>query len=133
MKKLIAILFISAFFFSFKKNENKKIIGHWVSGIDLYDIKVNDTLTFTKTKSKDINYQWAGILAGIQFDPNADFSEYHNVMCSSETSPVRFSDEKWTLVNDTLKINSAEREMEWRIVGLKNKKLTIVVLKMNSK
>lgn len=133
MRKLSFITIICIFFFSFKGSSGKKIIGHWTSEVDLYDTKVNDTLIFTKTKYTDKLYQWAGALAGIELGPDKSFSEYHNVLCSSESSPVRFNNEKWTLHNDLITITGNERETDWRIMNITNKKMTVVVLKINSK
>ncbi len=107
----------------------KKVIGHWTSETDLYDMKVNDTLIFTKTKNTDNLYQWAGAVAGIEFSADRNFAEFHNVLCSSETSPLRYNDEKWTLHNDLITISGAEREEAWRIMNVTSKKMTIVVLK----
>ena len=118
---------------SFNGASSKKVIGHWTSEVDLYDVKVNDTLIFTKIKYTDKLYQWAGALAGIDLAPDKTFSEYHNVLCSSETNPVRFNDEKWTLHNDLITIIGNEREAKWRIMNITNKKMTVVVLKINSK
>ncbi len=133
MKSSTLILISSIFLLSFKGSSGKKIIGHWTSEVDLYDMKVNDTLIFTKTKYTDKLYQWAGALAGIELAPDKSFSEYHNVLCSSESSPVRFSDERWTLHNDIITITGNEREADWRIMNITNKKMTVVVLKINSK
>lgn len=133
VRKLSLIAIICVILFSFKGKENKKIIGHWVSEIDLYDMKVNDTLIFTKIKYNDRLYQWGGALAGIELGSDSSFSEYHTVLCSSESSPVRFGDEKWTLSNNTIFINSSEREMDWKIISANNKKLMIVVSKINFK
>lgn len=133
MKTLSLILISSILLLSFKGSSNKKVIGHWTSEVDLYDMNVNDTLIFTKTKYTDKLYQWAGALAGIELAPDKSFSEYHNVLCSSETSPVRFNDEKWTLHNDLITITGNEREADWRIMNITNKKMTVVVLKINSK
>ena len=129
MRQLGLLTIICFLFFSFKGSSSKKIIGHWISEVDLYDMKVNDTLIFTKIKYTDKLYQWAGALAGIELAPDKSFSEYHNVLCSSETSPVRFTDEKWTLHNDLITIIGHERETKWRIMNITNKKMTVVVLK----
>lgn len=129
MKKLIFILILSIALVSFKGASSKKIIGHWTTDVDLYDLKVNDTLIFTKIKYTDKLYQWAGALAGIELAPDKSFSEYHNVLCSSESSPVRFSEEKWTLHNDLITIIGNEREAKWRIMNISQKKMTVVVLK----
>lgn len=96
-------------------------------------MKVNDTLIFTKTKYTDKLYQWAGALAGIELSSDNTFSEYHNVMCSDETSPVRFADERWSLHSDLITITGNNREANWRVLNVTNKKLTVVVLKINSK
>lgn len=133
MKKIAPILILSSFFFSFGSIGNKKIIGHWSSEVDLYDMKVNDTLIFTKTKYTDKLYQWAGALAGMELSSNNTFSEYHNILCSSETNPVRFKDERWSLHSDLITIIGNDREVNWRVLNVKNKKLTVVVLKINSK
>lgn len=129
MKKLAFILFLSLILFSFKGASSKKIIGHWTTNVDLYDLKVNDTLIFTKIKYTDKLYQWAGALAGIELAPDKSFSEFHNVMCSSESSPTRFNEEKWILHNDLITIIGKEREAKWRLMNLTNKKMTVVVLK----
>lgn len=133
MRNLIFLIIICIFFSSFKGSSSKKIIGHWTSEVDLYDMKVNDTLIFTKIKYTDKLYQWAGALAGIELGPDKNFSEYHNVLCSSESSPVIFNDEKWTLHNDLITITGNERETYWRIMNITNKKMTVVVLKINLK
>lgn len=133
MKRLFIITTISALFFSLGSIGNKKVIGHWTSEVDLYDMKVNDTLIFTKTKYTDKLYQWAGALAGIELSSDNTFSEYHNVMCSDETSPVRFADERWSLHSDLITITGNNREANWRVLNVTNKKLTVVVLKINSK
>lgn len=133
MQKISFIAIVCVLFFSFKGSSSKKVIGHWTSEVDLYDMKVNDTLIFNKIKYTDKLYQWAGALAGIDLAPDKTFSEYHNVLCSSETNPVRFNDEKWTLHNDLITIIGNEREAKWRIMNVTNKKMTVVVLKMNSK
>ena len=133
MQKISFIAIVCVLFFSFKESSSKKIIGHWISEVDMYDMKINDTLIFTKIKYTDKLYQWAGALAGIELAPDKSFSEYHNVLCSSESSPVRFSDEKWTLHNDLITIIGNEREAKWRIMNVTNKKMTVVVLKINSK
>ena len=133
MKKFVLLLISSILFFSFGSIGNKKIIGHWVSKVDLYDIKVNDTLIFTKTKYTDKLYQWAGALAGIELNSDNTFSEYHNVLCSDETSPIRFADERWSLHSDLITITGNNREANWRVLNVTNKKLTVVVLKINSK
>lgn len=133
MKRLFIIIYISAIFFSFGSIGNKKVIGHWTSEVDLYDMKVNDTLIFTKTKYTDKLYQWAGALAGIELNSDNTFSEYHNVMCSDETSPARFADERWSLHSDLITITGNNREANWRVLNVTNKKLTVVVLKINSK
>ena len=96
-------------------------------------MKVNDTLIFTKTKYTNKLYQWAGALAGIELSSDNKFSEYHNVMCSDESSPVRFSDERWSLHSDLITITGNDRETNWRVLNVTNKKLTVVVLKINSK
>ena len=96
-------------------------------------MKINDTLIFTKIKYTDKLYQWAGAVAGIELATDKTFSEYHNVLCNSETNPVRFNDEKWTLHNDLITIIGNEREAKWRIMNITNKKMTVVVLKINSK
>lgn len=133
MKKLGSIFILSLILVSFNKASSKKIIGHWTTNVDLYDLKVNDTLIFTKIKHTDKLYQWAGALAGIELTPNKSFSEYHNMMCSSESNPVRYNDEKWILHNDLITIIGNERETKWRIMNVTNKKMTVVVLKINSK
>lgn len=133
MKSFTLILISSILLLSFKGSSGRKVIGHWTSEVDLYEMKVNDTLIFTKTKYTDKLYQWAGALAGIELSPDKSFSEYHNVMCSSESSPVKFSDERWTLHNDVITITGNEREADWRIMNITNKKMTVVVLKINSK
>lgn len=129
MKKLAFILILSLILVSFKGTSSKKIIGHWITNVDLYDLKVNDTLIFTKIKYTDKLYQWAGALAGIELAPDKSFSEFHNVLCSSESSPIRYNEEKWTLHNDLITIIGKERETKWRIMNVTNKKMTIVVLK----
>jgi len=132
--KIFTIIFISGILLlGFKASSSKKIIGHWTSEVDLYDMKVNDTLIFTKIKYTDKLYQWAGALAGIELAPDKSFSEFHNVLCSSESSPVRFTDEKWTLHNDLITITGNEREAKWRILNVTNRKMMVVVLKTNSK
>ena len=131
MKKIGIILILSVILVSFQGVSSKKIIGHWITNVDLYDLKLNDTLIFTKIKYSDKLYQWAGSLAGIELAPNKSFSEYHNVMCSSESNPVRYNDEKWILHNDLITIIGNERETKWRIMNVTNKKMTIVVLKIN--
>ncbi len=133
MRKLGLSTIICLLFFSFKGSPGKKIIGHWTSKIDLYDLKVNDTLNFTKIKYTDRLYQWGGALAGINLSTDNNFEEYNNVLCSSETSPVRYTDEKWTLNQNTISINSSEREMDWKIVEVNSKTLKVVVLKINTK
>ena len=133
MKKLSILIIVCVLFFSFKGASSKKIIGHWTSEVDLYDMKINDTLIFTKIKYTDKLYQWAGALAGIELAPDKSFAEYHNVLCSSESSPVRYSDETWVLHNDLITIIGSEREAKWRIMNVTNKKMTVVVLKINSK
>ncbi|CAN5558729.1 hypothetical protein BH10BAC1_BH10BAC1_14610 [soil metagenome] len=133
MKKIVPLLILSCFFFSFGSIGNKKIIGHWISKVDLYDMKVNDTLIFTKTTYTDKLYQWTGALAGIELNSDNTFSEYHNVLCSDETSPIRFSNERWSLHSDLITIAGNNREAYWRVLNVNNKKLTVVVLKINSK
>jgi hypothetical protein len=121
------------FFFSFTGIEPKKITGNFIADIDLYDMKVNDTLVFTKTKYNDGLYQWGGAVCGIELSSTNSFSEFHNVLCSSESDPLRYSDEKWTMTGDLIRIDGPERSLEWKIIGLKNKKLTVLVLKSISK
>lgn len=131
MQKFSFIAIVCVLFFSFKGASSKKIIGHWTSEVDLYDMKVNDTLIFTKIKYTDKLYQWAGALAGIELAPDKSFAEFHNVMCSSESNPIRFNQEKWTLHNDLITIIGNERETKWRIMNVTNKKMTVVVLNIN--
>lgn len=128
IKTIAFILLSSVFLLSFKPS-SKKIIGHWTTNVDLHEMKVNDTLIFTKIKFTDKLYQWAGALAGIELAPDKTFSEYHNVLCSSESSPISFSKEKWTLHNDLLTIIGNGREAKWRIMNVTSKKLTVVILK----
>lgn len=131
MRTFLIILVTSVILLSFKVSSSKRIIGHWTTEVDLYDLKVNDTLIFTKIKYTDKLYQWAGALAGIELAPDKSFSEFHNVMCSSESNPVRFSEERWNLHNDLITIIGNEREAKWRILNVTNKKMTVVVLKIN--
>jgi hypothetical protein len=128
--------FIAAFsiiLFSFTSGENKRMTGHWTNERDLYDMKVNDTLIFTKAKYSDELYQWGGALCGIEINADQSFTEFHNVLCSSESSPVRYTDEKWSVSNDVISVSSSERELEWKVISLSKKKLTVLVTKMNIK
>lgn len=131
IKIFVLILVSSILMFSFNKASSKKIIGHWTTDFDLYDLKVNDTLIFTKIQYTDKLYQWAGALAGIKLASDKSFSEYHNVLCSPESNPVRYNDEKWILHNDLITIIGNERETKWRIMNVTNKKMAVVVLKIN--
>jgi len=130
---LILILITTLLSFSLIKTGNKKLIAHWTSEKDLYDLKINDTLIFTKTKYSDKLYKWGGALAGINLGADNNFSEFNNVLCSDETSPVRYEDEKWNLNNDTITISSSERKMDWKVIHINNKKFIIVVLTTNSR
>jgi len=126
------IAVISTFFFSFGPIGSKKVIGHWTCEVDLFDMKENDTLVFTKINYSDKLYQWSGALAGVEFTANNHFSEYHNVLCSSETNPIRYSDEKWMLHNDLITIIGNTRSVKWRIMHVTSKKMKVVVLKTNN-
>lgn len=128
---VIVLLAISACFsLSFTGSMSKKIEGHWTCENDLYDLKESDTLIFTKTKYTDKLYQWAGALAGIEIGSNKQFSEYHNVLCSSESNPVRFNDETWNLHNDLMFINGKERRQTWRIMNVTGKQLKVLILEI---
>ncbi|HEY0030111.1 MAG TPA: hypothetical protein VGC65_05090 [Bacteroidia bacterium] len=132
--KTITILFtLSVIFLSFSSTGEKKLSGHWVSEQDLYEMKVNDTLIFIKTTYSDKLYQWGGALCGIELAKNNEFREYSNVLCSTETNPVRYGDEKWSTTKNMIQISSTEREILWSVISATNKKLTVLVLKNNSK
>jgi hypothetical protein len=131
--KIIAIFVLSVLLLSFVLPENKKMIGHWTNERDLYDMQVNDTLTFIKTKYNDELYQWGGALCGIEISADRNFTEFHNVLCSSESSPVRYPDEKWSVSSNIISISSSERELEWQVISVSQKKLTVLVTKMKMK
>jgi hypothetical protein len=118
-------------FVSFNDKESRKLTGHWIIEKDLYDIKTNDTLIFTKTRYTDKLYQWGGALSGIELTAENYFYEYHNVLCSSETDPVRYHDEKWGLQDRTIKITGSHRKMDWKMISMTNKELRIIVLAIN--
>ena len=130
---LIALFCLSIVCSSFKQIETKKLIGNWKSNVDLYDLKTGDTITFSKIKITDKTYQWGGVSCGIQLEENGSFSEYHNVLCSSESSPLRYSDEKWQQTNDLLLVNCSQRQMVWKIIEIKNKTFKIVVTRLLQK
>ena len=117
----------------FTPPSENKIPGNWTTDQELYDMKLNDTLIFSKTKYTDKTYQWGGALCGVEFSTDNTFSELHNVLCSSESDPVRFHDEKWRLKNDEISIFSTERELKWKIISLSRKELRVVVTKLNTK
>jgi hypothetical protein len=131
--KTSLIILLSVLLLSFALPENKKITGHWINEHDLYDMQLNDTLVFTKVKYNDHLYQWGGAVCGMELSADHRFSEFHNVLCSSESNPLRYAGEKWSLSNDTLSINSEERMLQWKVISLSNKKLTVIVTKINMK
>ncbi|MFL5766145.1 MAG: hypothetical protein ACJ77K_19530 [Bacteroidia bacterium] len=132
MRSLL-IISLTVLLGSFAPCRHNSISGHWTSAVDLYDMKLNDTLIFSKKKYTNELYQWGGALCGVSFGPEKDFSELHNVLCSSESSPVRYSDEKWDQQNNIISISSPERELTWNIISISGKELRVLVTKLNIK
>ena len=124
----LALFFL---FFSSATLPEKNVSGHWINEKDLYDMELNDTLIFTKTKYRETLYHWGGALSGIELGKENHFAEYHNVMCSTESSPVRYSDEKWEIKDNRIFISGQNREIEWTVLKAGKKQLTVVVTKLS--
>jgi len=119
MKKLLLLPFFAFLLFSFcyDCHMSKKLTGNWISQTDLIGIQPGDTLRLRKKKYSEKLYQWGGAISGFAFDENGDFREYSNVLCSTESDPVRFHDEHWRFDDDTIFITGSTREMKFVVIG----------------
>ena len=128
MRKIIFIFFILTGYFSAAQLE-----GHWLSDKALLDCAKGDTIRITKTKYKDTFYQWGQPPYGMQFSKDGTFSEFFTVMCSTESSPLVYSDEKWKIENDsggkkTVSISGEKRTVRLKIISQKGKKISMIVI-----
>lgn len=118
----------------------KKLIGHWIlmQG-DLYEAGAGDTLVFIRKHKTAGMYEWgSGVSSGFEFLPNGDFLEYHNVLCSTESSPVMYSGERWSLnpekdaegarnpLGDILAITGSERNFTFKAIFSGRNKLQLI-------
>jgi hypothetical protein len=123
-----ALLLVS---FCYDCKMRKKIIGHWVCEKYIADFQPGDTIHLVKKKFNDKFYQWgSGISSGFTFSENGDFKEYNNVLCSSESDPVKYYDEKWMYNNDTITITSSYRTIRYAILGNSGDDLKVFSLKL---
>ncbi|HET6989910.1 MAG TPA: hypothetical protein VFJ43_01245 [Bacteroidia bacterium] len=118
--RTVFFILISGFLMSFCYlcSVQKNLAGHWVSEKYLIDFNPGDTIRLTKRKFSTDLYQWgSGIASGYTFSENGDFSEYNNVLCSSETDPVQYPDEHWQFhAPDTLIISGQQRTIRYRML-----------------
>jgi hypothetical protein len=110
-------------------NADAQLSGHWLSDKSLLDCAAGDTIMIRKTKYKKGFYEWGGPCCGMQFEKAGDFIEYFTVMCSTESSPVVYSDERWQLEKETLlTISGSKRKIQLKIISRKAKKVSMIIL-----
>jgi hypothetical protein len=128
VKKNLFIFFILTGYFSVAQVE-----GHWLSDKALLDCVKGDTIQIIKTKYKNTFYQWGQPSFGMQFNKDGTFSEFYTVMCSTESSPLVYSGERWKMENDpdgkkTVLIYGEKRTVRFKIISKKGKKVSLIVI-----
>ncbi|MBC7862933.1 MAG: hypothetical protein IAF38_08150 [Bacteroidia bacterium] len=124
MRNYFFILFILSIGFSKAQFE-----GQWLSDKALLDCAKGDTIEITRTKFKDNFFQWGQPPFGIEFGKDSSFSEFYTVLCSTESSPLVNSDEKWKAENkDVVSVNGEKRNITLKVIYRKGKKIRMILL-----
>jgi hypothetical protein len=96
----------------------KLLDQHWVSDTFI-TIAVGTIVTLYARQYEAHMYEWAGQPAGLEFRSDRTFAEYENVLCSTETSPVREWGETWRLMDDgTIEVCGPHRRIEFEVLSL---------------
>jgi hypothetical protein len=124
------------FFVSFADKKESDLFGHWIiTAGDPYELNVGDTLKLEKKTRSDKMYEWGGVASGYEFLKDGSFNEYHNVMCSTESSPVSHYEEKWKFESNeegkkanvqVISIYGSDRTLSYRVVSVSKKRLILI-------
>lgn len=124
----VAVVFVVLFGAFVPKEKALKLAGHWTTDKDLFGIAPGDTLVLHKVKYHEGLYTWGGPAGGYEFDSDHRFTEYFNVLCSDESSPVRYTGEAWKAVDDhTLLVEGESRCMKFYVLSCKAHELKLIV------
>jgi hypothetical protein len=117
----------------------QRLQGHWMASVDLAELhpplgKTGWTVSLERVNAGDVSYEWGGPPAGLQFDADHHVAEYENVLCSTESDPVKDHDEAWRLEDRdrTLVISGQRRLVRLKIVALDRHHLKLRVIEVRA-